>query len=182
MSTCGQRAGWIQHTCWLYLFCLPLSLLPFRGSAETQTASLGITAALLPTCQAGTNVGGVTTFGTLNFGSRTLTSQNTDTVGQANAGAISVQCSTGVVYRVVISGGNSGNVTQRRMQGRNIGQTLSYNLYSNASYTTLWDDVTGISQTASGQPELLPVYGRVPTQNTPAADVYQDTVRVTVSW
>ncbi|GKX53949.1 hypothetical protein SOASR030_00610 [Leminorella grimontii] len=162
--------------------CLPLLFHAMAGSSATQSTSLTVSATLLATCSAGSTTNGATTFGTLDFGSRSLISQSVVVVGQANAGAVTVQCSSGVSYRVVLSGGNSGNTAQRYMLGKNAGQTLPYNLYSNAAYTSVWDSVSGVTRTATGQPEVLPVYARVPAQNAPVADTYQDTVQVTVSW
>jgi len=57
-----------------------------------------------------------------------------------------------------------------------------YNLYTNATRTTVWDNTTGLSDVGNGADQWHTVYGRVPSQTTPAAGVYQDTVNVTVSW
>lgn len=61
-------------------------------------------------------------------------------------------------------------------------QQVSYNLYTNATYSVIWDDVVGVSQVATGQVVTIPVYGLVPAQSTPAVGTYTDTVQVTVSW
>lgn len=59
---------------------------------------------------------------------------------------------------------------------------VSYNLYTSATYATVWDNSIGVTGTGNGQDQLLPVYGRVPVQAAPLSGTYTDTVTVTVSW
>ncbi|CAM3828069.1 spore coat U domain-containing protein [Rahnella bruchi] len=149
----------------------------------SQAATIGISATLLPACNAGTTTSGSTSFGTLNFGNyASLTSAINATSAQL-AGSIRVNCVNGLTYKIVMDGGSSGVVTARRMVNTtNSAQTLQYNLYTTAARTTVWDNVTGVSGTGNGADQWSTVYGRVPAQTTPAAGVYQDTVNVTVSW
>lgn len=155
------------------LFSIPLS----------QAATIGVSATLLPACEAGTTTSGNTSFGTLNFGNyASLTSAINATSAQL-AGSIRVKCVNGLAYKIVMDGGSSGVVTARRMVNTtNSAVSLQYNLYTTAARTTVWDNTTGVSNTGNGADQWATVYGRVPAQATPAAGVYQDTVNVTVSW
>lgn len=150
---------------------------------SANSATLGITATLLPACTAGTTTSGSTTFGTLNFGNyATLTSAINVTSAQL-AGSIRVNCVNGLSYKILMDGGTAGSVTARKMANTtNSALTVAYNLYTTAPRTTIWDNTTGISGTGSGADQWYPVYGRVPAQTTPAAGIYSDTVNVTVSW
>lgn len=99
--------------------------------------------------------------------------------------------SSTVSYSMQISGGNSGNTTNREM--RLVGNALPYNIYTSASYTTLWDNSTGVSGSVSLQGPLgLPVlvfgsesqtvYGRILAQRPAASGVYTDSLVVTVTY
>lgn len=147
------------------------------------SATLGITATLLPACTAGTTVGSNTTFGTLNFGNYATLSNAINVTSAQLAGSIRVNCVSGLSYKILMDGGTAGSVTARKMANTtNSALTVAYNLYTSAPRTTIWDNVTGLSGTGSGTDQWYPVYGRMPMQTTPAAGVYTDTVNVTVSW
>lgn len=148
-----------------------------------QAATIGVTATLLPACEAGTTTSGSTSFGTLNFGNyASLTSAINATSAQL-AGSVRVRCVNGLSYKIVMDGGSSGAVTNRKMVNTtNSAVTLLYNLYTTAARTTVWDNTIGVTDTGNGADQWHTVYGRVPSQTTPAAGIYQDTVNVTVSW
>ncbi|SFC87099.1 Csu type fimbrial protein [Pragia fontium] len=175
MSVCNK----CNQSIVLMLTFMPLSP---AFSVTTKSASVTISANVVAACNAGSISGGNTTFGTLNFGTYSILNQEIKLTGQANAGAILVQCAPGVNYQIVMNGGNSGNTNQRYMSGNQFAQHVNYNLYSDANYSTIWDGTTGITKTATGQQEWVNVYGRVPSQSSPVADTYTDTVQVTVSW
>lgn len=92
------------------------------------------------------------------------------------------------VVTTTISAGGSGSAAARQMTGPG---TLNYNLYSDAGYGTIWDDVTGVNDTLVSPPANPPqpcgynrtIYGRIPiNQGTAPAGSYTDTVIVTVTW
>lgn len=150
--------------------------------AATKTATIGVQVVVIQACNVGTaNGGGGVGFGTLDFGSHYNLAASVSVTGQQNAGAIRVNCVNGVPYRVLMNGGNSGNVAARQMNGPG-GQHVNYNLYTAASYATVWDNTTGVTGNGNGQDQWLPVFGLVPAQATPAAGTYTDIVVVTVSW
>jgi len=167
------------------LLLLPLRcmlLMPALLSAS-HAATIGVTATLLPACSAGTTSGGSTTYGTLSFGNYASLSSVISATSAQLAGSIRVNCINGLSYKILMDGGNSGNVNSRNMANTsNAALTVLYNLYTSATFATIWDNTTGLSDVGNGADQWHTVYGRVPVQTTPAAGTYQDTVNVTVSW
>lgn len=167
------------------LLCFPaLSVLLLLATiSASQAATLGVSTTLLPACTAGSGTPGNITFGTLNFGNYATLSSVINASSAQLAGSISVNCVTGLSYKILMDGGSSGSVTNRSMANTtNSALKVLYNLYTNATRTTLWDNTTGVSGVANGAVQWFTVYGSVPSQTTPAAGIYQDTVNVTVSW
>ncbi|MCC4104480.1 Csu type fimbrial protein [Serratia ureilytica] len=164
----------------LAVTCMLLSLAGVCR-ADVSTATVGVSATLVKSCVAGTTSGGNTTFGTFSFGTVYFLNTAIKVTGQANAGALQINCNNGTSYTVLLSGGQSGNTASRYLQSA-AGARVNYNLYTSASYATVWDNVTGVTQTATGQSVWLPVYGMIPVQATPATGAYTDTVQVTINW
>ncbi|MGP2712127.1 Csu type fimbrial protein [Serratia marcescens] len=165
----------------LALCCGGLWACSLLALADSKTATLGVSATLLSACEAGSSSGGNVSFGTLNFGTLYFLSTATSVAGQQNAGAIRVKCTNGTSYSVLLGGGQSGNTAARYLQSA-AGQRVNYNLYTNAAHSTIWDNLTGVSQTANGSDNWLPVYGMIPAQPTPPTGSYTDTVQVTINW
>lgn len=163
------------------LCCCGLWACSLLAQADSKTATLGVSATLLSACEAGSSSGGNVSFGTLNFGTLYFLSTATSVAGQQNAGAIRVKCTNGTSYSVLLGGGQSGNTAARYLQSA-AGQRVNYNLYTNAAHSTIWDNLTGVSQTANGTDNWLPVYGMIPAQSTPQTGSYTDTVQVTINW
>ncbi|ALL37930.1 spore coat protein U domain-containing protein [Serratia marcescens] len=163
------------------LCCCGLWACSLLAQADSKTATLGVSATLLSACEAGSSSGGNVSFGTLNFGTLYFLSTATSVAGQQNAGAIRVKCTNGTSYSVLLGGGQSGNTAARYLQSA-AGQRVNYNLYTNAAHSTIWDNLTGVSQTANGTDNWLPVYGMIPAQATPPTGSYTDTVQVTINW
>lgn len=167
----------------LLLFSALSMLFVLTAVPISQAATLGVTATLLPACTAGTTTSGSTTFGTINFGNYASTTSVINTTSAQLAGSIRVNCVNGLSYKILMDGGSSGSVTARSMANTtNATLKVLYNLYTNATRTTVWDNTTGLSDVGNGADQWHTVYARVPSQTTPAAGVYQDTVNVTVSW
>ncbi|MGP1258829.1 MULTISPECIES: Csu type fimbrial protein [Serratia] len=163
------------------LCCCGLWACSLLAQADSKTATLAVSATLLSACEAGSSSGGNVSFGTLNFGTLYFLSTATSVAGQQNAGAIRVKCTNGTSYSVLLGGGQSGNTAARYLQSA-AGQRVNYNLYTNAAHSTIWDNLTGVSQTANGTDNWLPVYGMIPAQSTPPTGSYTDTVQVTINW
>lgn len=111
------------------------------------------------------------------FGSYdTLSASPTDGTGNIN-----VSCDASISFTVSLSTG-SGTYTQRIMSGG--ANQLGYNLYTDASRTTVWGDGLGGTSnvSATGSNVDLSVYGRIPAQQNVPANAYSDTVTVTVAY
>ena len=62
---------------------------------------------------------------------------------------------------------------------------ITYGLYRDTSRTLPWGDTSGtntLGGTGSGITQSLPVYARIPPQNTPTPGTYSDTIVVTVTY
>lgn len=133
---------------------------------------------------------GVTTTN-VAFGSYSpLAFGNTDTTG-----SVKVSCGgvAGLLipFNIAISAGNSGSYASRRLKsGANL---LAYNLYTDASYTTVWGDGSSASQLVNASVTLdvlglsptqsFYVYGRIPgRQLTAVPGTYGDTISVTLTY
>ncbi|CAG1021689.1 hypothetical protein DOJK_01169 [Patescibacteria group bacterium] len=119
----------------------------------------------------------------LNFGSfNVLTDNNADSMG-----TISVACDASTSYTIELSQGNSGAFTVRRMT--NGGYSLEYNLYTDATYQSVWGNgIAGSMMVSGSTSDTLPtnhtVYGRIPlnTQRSAMSGSYNDSITITVTY
>jgi spore coat protein U-like protein len=117
----------------------------------------------------------------LNFGTVGTLTSNVDASSTMN-----VTCTNGAPYDVGLSAGNGtgATVTNRKMTSGG-GATVNYALYQNSGRTTNWGNTVGtdtVSGTGTGSAQALTVYGRIPSQVTPAPATYTDTIVVTVTY
>lgn len=112
----------------------------------------------------------------LAFGSYdALASSSLDGVGNIN-----VSCDVSASFTIALSAG-SGSFEQRLMTAG--ASQLGYNLYTDASRTTVWGDgITGNTVSATGDAVTVSVYGRIPARQNVPAGVYADSITVTVSY
>nr|WP_281383097.1 spore coat U domain-containing protein [Microbulbifer rhizosphaerae] len=113
----------------------------------------------------------------LNFGT-------VNSVGVQDASSnLSVTCTLNGAYTIALDGGTTtGDVNDRKMQ---LGtDTIDYQLYSDAARTQVWGDTAGttVDGTGSGDPQSIPVFGRVPAQGPKPEGTYQDTITATVTF
>ena len=93
-------------------------------------------------------------------------------------GAINVQCDPETSFTVSLSSGN-GTVANRRMAGG--AEHLAYNLYKDPARLMVWGEgMDGASRTST-MVEMT-VYGRIPAAQNVPANVYLDSVSVTVTF
>ena len=63
---------------------------------------------------------------------------------------------------------------------------MGYQLYLDSQLKTAWGDgsagTTMVTGTGSGAAQIIPVYGVVPVQGTPAPGTYSDTITATISF
>lgn len=146
--------------------------------AATATTTFQVTATVVSSCTASAPA---LAFG--NYDTNSATAATTSTT-------ISVYCTTGTGFTTGLDVGVNGGdyVTGRLMLGGTNGDSLGYNLYTDATYTTVWGDGTGATSTVAGVgtgPLVAvsqTVYGRVPAQQNISADSYSDTITVTVTY
>jgi spore coat protein U-like protein len=107
---------------------------------------------------------------------------------QAASGSLSVTCSNTMPYSIALNAGSTtGNtIAARKMSLGGSGPgVVSYQLYQDGGFTTLWGDgTTGATYpgTGTGTLQSIPVQARVPVQATPASGTYRDTVTATITY
>lgn len=146
------------------------ALVPSPAPAPTTTGTLSVSAVVQSSCSL---TGGTLSFGTYTSGQ----TSNLDVDGQLTF----ANCPTGnLVFE--LDGGGTGNASARRMTSAS--NNLNYQLYRNGSRSSIF--ATG----ASAHTEIrlvagggnIPVYGRIPANQTVAAGNYADTVNVTLTF
>ena len=101
-------------------------------------------------------------------------------------GTLSVQCTNSLPYTVALDAGTGAGATTaaRKMSGAG-GSSITYSLYRDAARTLVWGSTAGTDTaagTGTGSAQSLTVYGRAPSQSTPAAGSYADTIQVTITY
>ena len=129
------------------------------------------------TIQAGCELSGPSD---LNFGTHSFI----DTAIPAST-SFTIRCSSGTTGTIALNGGSgsSQSISTRTME--NATNSVDYNLYTAADYTTIWGDgTTGstVPHSGTGSTATLTIYGRVPIQTTPPPAAYSDTVTMTVTF
>lgn len=96
-------------------------------------------------------------------------------------GSIRISGCGGAPFTAALSTGSSGSYVARRMtSGVN---TLNYNLYTNATRTTLWGDGSGGTSTMSSNGSTtFTVYGQIPAGQDAAAGAYADVIVSTITF
>jgi spore coat protein U-like protein len=116
----------------------------------------------------------------LAFGSSGVIAVNID-----NTSTLTVTCTNGMPYNVGLDAGTGTGATIATRLMTASSNTVNYTLYQDLGRSILWGNTVGtntVSGTGSGSAQAITVYGRVPTQSTPAPASYGDTVMVTVSY
>src|SRR5690606_2594910 len=99
---------------------------------------------------------------------------------------LAVTCTTSTPYNIGLSAGDvSGSTIENRLMAGTTGaaNTVAYQLYQDPARTAVWGDTQTtdtVSGVGAGTTQTIPVYGRVPPQDTPEPDTYQSTVTATV--
>jgi spore coat protein U-like protein len=149
-----------------------LALAGGPASATTTTLTFGVTMLITASCV-------INSTATLDLGSSGVINTNHD----ANA-PLHIQCTNTTPYTIGLDkGATTGAAIAQRLLA-NGGATVNYNLFQSAAYATIWGDTGAglVSSTGTGADQTFNIYGRVPTQSTPAPGTYTDTVTVTVTY
>ena len=153
--------------------CLLLSA--GASQATTTTTTFNVTITLVNTCTINSTT-------TLNFGNSVgVLSANIDPAGVP----ISVTCTNGATYNVGLDAGTGAGATVATRKMTSGGSTVNYSLYRDNGYSNVWGNTVStdtVSSTGTGAAQSFTVYGRVPSQTTPASGTYSDTITVTVTY
>ena len=121
----------------------------FAGNA---TGSINVGLTVTDDCTIATN--------DIDFGSTGIVESNIDTSAD-----ITIECTKGTAYAIGLDGGSTGNNTAARKMTAGGADTVNYQLYSNAGYSTVWGNTVGAdtvdSPAATGGP---------PREQTPDRD------------
>ncbi len=118
------------------------------------------------------------------FGAYDIFSLSDDT----GTGSFSVTgCSVGArTYVTTLSTGSSNSFTTRTM--KTSGNSLNYNLYTDATYTSIWGSGSGgtssVSKTngSGGTGSTITIYGKIPAEQDVYAGSYSDSITITISF
>jgi spore coat protein U-like protein len=147
------------------------SACPVNG--HTATTTFTATATVISSC----NVSATT----LDFGSAATLGSNVD-----QTSTVSTTCTSGTAYNIGLDAGTSAGatVTTRKMSSL-AGNKINYSLFRNSGRTTNWGNTVGtdtVSATGNGAAQNVSVFGRVPSQTTPAPASYADTIVATITY
>jgi spore coat protein U-like protein len=147
---------------------LTLALAAGPARAGSATNDLTVTANVVGSCTIAA--------ATLDFSDYDAT---TDAIAETD---IVVSCTNGTTYSIALEGTNA----DRSMSG-GAGESLNYDLFSDAARTVAWDFSTPVSATATspgpGPSDYpVPVYGRIPAGQPVSPGVYGDVLTMTVNF
>lgn len=94
-------------------------------------------------------------------------------------GAMSVNCVLGTNYAISLGTGGSGTYDPRQMNHGS--DLLNYNLYTDNTHTTIWENGT-VNGTGTGSDQNYSIYGRILAGQYVPAGGYSDTVVVTIDY
>lgn len=141
--------------------------------AAATMASPSFAASTTTTFTVKANVAGNCSFNINNIDFGTYV-QNTEMTLAANV--ISVNCSTGTTYTITLNNGSNVSGVQRRMN--NAGVYIPYQLYTDNTYSTIWNGTQIGTTQGVGQPTGT---GTAGTGSATAHTIYAKTQAVTAS-
>jgi spore coat protein U-like protein len=100
--------------------------------------------------------------------------------------AIQLLCSGGTVAELGLDNGlrpGSGNTSRRRMEQEAGTDRLDYDLFQDPARTVHWGDKSGVDTLevqATGAPQAVPIYGKIPGGQRVRDGVYSDMITVRV--
>jgi spore coat protein U-like protein len=143
--------------------------------AATATASFGVTANVNANC--------TISAATLAFGSYDPVVTNASTPLDQTS-TLTVACTKGTSAAVSLDVGTHASGSTRRMQHSvTATEFLTYEMYTSAARTTVWDSTNTVAYSASSKaPSSLTVYGRVAAGQDVATGSYSDSVVATITF
>jgi spore coat protein U-like protein len=151
------------------------ALMPTPAIAATVTTTFGVQITITNACT-------IVSATNMNFGSVGVIGAS----GVDATSTITVQCTTSAPYTIGLNAGTgSGATVATRLMTSGASNTVSYSLYQDAAHALVWGTTIGtntVAGTGNGASQAFTVYGHVPSQTTPPAAVYNDTITVTVTY
>jgi spore coat protein U-like protein len=153
--------------------CAAVTAAPVSQSgAATTTTTFSVSMTITASCAVAASA--------LAFGSSGILSANVDATT-----TVSVTCTNSTPYNVGLDVGTGTGATVAARKMTSGGATVTYSLYQNTGRSTVWGNTVStdtLAGTGNGSAQVLTVYGRVPSQTTPAPATYTDTITVTVTY
>src|SRR3954468_4596715 len=168
MPSVGRYRG-----CWAALMGVFSIVSGDAAFAATATTTMTVQVTITATCT-------VNSASTLNFGTQGVLAANVD-----QTSTISVTCTNTTPYNIGLDVGTGSGATVAVRKLTSGGATINYSLYSDAGRATVWGNTVStdtVAGTGNGAAQNYTVYGRIPSQTTPAPGNYADTVTITVTY
>lgn len=104
-----------------------------------------------------------------------------DTLSQDITGTVTIRCRPTAAYSLSLSKGSGTFASRTLINGP---YALGYNLYIDATRSTVWGDGSSGTSTVSGNDKDFThtVYGRIPARQNVHAGSYTDTIVVTITY
>ncbi len=144
-----------------------------RPLAATATTTFSVSVTLAATCT-------INSASALNFGNQGILATNVD-----QTSTVQVTCTNTTPYNIGLDAGAGAGASVATRKLTSGGATVNYSLYSDSGRATVWGNTVGtdtVTGTGNGTGQNYTVYGRIPTQTTPAPGTYTDTITVTVTY
>jgi len=145
-------------------------LLPKKAVSATANANLAVTITIENECE-------IAAPNPLAFGTHGVLSANVDVTA-----VFTVTCTTDHPYALSMGAGLHGTLADREMSNTAETASVHYQIYTTTDRDVVWNAVAVIEGTGTGAAVEHTAYGRVPSQATPIADSYSDTVQITVTY
>jgi spore coat protein U domain-containing protein, fimbrial subunit CupE1/2/3/6 len=151
-------------------------LLPLAAFAQTDvTGTMSVSANVTQTCSVASGSMAFGTYDPTAFG-------DLDVMGNiwltcTNLGPATIKLNEGQHGL-----GTLGNPDRHMHNPTNAGPDLQYSLFSDIGRNLVWEGVTGIGFTGSGDEDSVAVYGRIPQLQNVAPGNFSDTVTITVTY
>ncbi|MDR8367026.1 spore coat U domain-containing protein [Pseudomonas sp. JL3] len=150
--------------------------LPLPLAAET-SQSFQVSATVTAACLV---MGGVSTYGNLDFGTQSALATNTVQVQLSDG--VQLQCTPGVSLNISVDGGQY-NSNGRQLQLDDGSARVAYQLFSDAAFS----ESLGIGQSVAvaysdANNIRLPIYAQVQLPGDQPGGIYSDVLQVQLSW
>ena len=179
MMKAKQKKPWLIISM-VVLYCLYASNANFVY-ATSDTLNLGVTAHITAKCAFMT---GGPSGSTVSFGQYNAILENATSPARSSGG-FDAKCTKSTTTQIAMDPGlYAGHATvASHAMSDGQGNYLSYEIYSDAAMSTVWDSSNTVSYTDQGNAfASLPIYASIPAgQDVPAGE-YSDTVTMTLSY